>query len=213
MKVQLAAFHAILVLIACGTTVLAQQDVSEKVEFRKWDLGTTVGILGASKRDFGRPESYDNGPSLTVNLDAGRYLTTHLKADAGLMWTNSRSYYETTTGQPGYTIRTVRPTTLSGAITYQFFENVFAHPYLTTGVRVTTLPEHRETYLFENNNYGSRRLDTSVNQTSLEVRPFAGFGFKSYFNERWFMRSELLFAWDSHGVSHGTGRIGFGVDF
>jgi len=216
MNTRLASLYAILVLIGCGSTGLAQQDVSDKVEFRKWDIGTTVGLLGANKRDFGRSGSYNNDPSLSVNLDVGRYLTTHLKADAGLTWNNSRSFYDynfsqTSPTEPGsYTIRTVRPTILSGAVTYQFFENAFTHPYVTTGLRLAILPEHRETYSFDN---FVSRIETSVKQTSLQARPFGAVGFKSYFNERWFMRSELLVAWDAHGVSHGVGRIGFGIDF
>lgn len=215
MKIQIRALHAILALIVCGSTALAQNDSSDKVEFRKWDTGTTFGLLGASKRDFGSG-SYDNDPSISLNLDVGRYVTNHLKADAGLTWTTPRSFYDfapfdPSTGQlQSYTIRTVRPTILSGGMTYQFFENVFVHPYVTLGLRLTVLPETLETY--SGFNYPTP-VQTSGKQTSLQVRPFGALGFKSYFNERWFMRTEFLLALDPHGVSHGTARIGFGVDF
>jgi hypothetical protein len=38
-------------------------------------------------------------------------------------------------------------------------------------------------------------------------------GNKSYFNERLYMRPEVLVAFDENGASHGTVRLGFGIDF
>ena len=94
MKIELAG-AAILVLIVFGARAFAQQDAPQKVEYRKWDLGTTVGMLVSSKRDFGRPRSYSTShPSGALTLDAGRFLTTHLKVDTGLLWTEPRSFYE-----------------------------------------------------------------------------------------------------------------------
>jgi hypothetical protein len=217
MKVELAG-AAILVLIVFGAPAFAQQDVPQKVEYRKWDLGTTVGMLVSGKRDFGRAGSYGSQPSGTLNLDAGRFLTTHLKVDTALLWTDPRSYYESIYSGPptsqtaGYMVRDVRPTTVSGGLTYQFFENAFTHPYVTGGVRLTALREQRQTYSYPTTS-AAPTIITTASQTSLQARPFGAFGFKSYFNERWFVRSELLLAFDRLGVSHGTARIGFGIDF
>jgi hypothetical protein len=217
MKVQLATSAAILALIVTAQ-VFAQEDVPQKIEYRKWDIGTTTGLLFASSRAYGASGSYDSDPSWMLNLDAGRFLTTHVKVDTGVMWSGTRSFYKTSFSTApsyqttGYTLSRVQPTTVSGAITYQFLENAFVHPYVSAGMRLTFLREELETYLYSTN-CCRPALVTTVNQTSLQARPFGALGFKSYFNERWFVRSEILVGFDTKGVSHGTGRIGFGVDF
>ena len=64
--------------------------------------------------------------------------------------------------------------------------------------------------------YTSNYVFTSMTRTErrfVEARPFAAAGFKSYFNEWTYMRSDVLIAIGSHGPSHGTVRIGFGIDF
>src|SRR5262245_23725006 len=95
MKVQLAALAAILGLIASGH-VFAQEDVPQKVVCRKWDIGTTTGLLFANGRAYGTTGSHDNDPSWMLNLDAGRFLTTHVKVDTGVTWSGTRSFYKTT---------------------------------------------------------------------------------------------------------------------
>ena len=50
-------------------------------------------------------------------------------------------------------------------------------------------------------------------ETSILPRPFAAIGCKSYFNDRVFVRSELLTAVGPAGYSHLTIRVGVGVDF
>jgi hypothetical protein len=217
MKVQRAAGAAILALIV-SSGAFAQEDVPQKIEYRKWDIGTSAGLLFANSRAYGRPGTNGNDPSWTLNLDAGRFLTTHMKVDTGVMWSGSQSFYKTSFAtapsyeMTGYTLSRVQPTTVSGAITYQFLENAFVHPYVSAGMRLTFLREERETYSYPTN-CCRPALVTTVNQTSLQARPFGAFGFKSYFNERWFVRSEVLLGFDAKGLSHGTARLGFGIDF
>jgi hypothetical protein len=49
--------------------------------------------------------------------------------------------------------------------------------------------------------------------TTVFARPFIAGGWKSYFNERVFIRSEVLVAMRRDGFSHATMRIGAGFDF
>jgi hypothetical protein len=220
MKVQFAALAAILFLIASGGAAFAQENVPQAIEYRKWDIGTTVGFLAASGRHFSRAAgSYDNSnPSWSFNLDAGRFITNHVKIDTGVMWSGTHSFYQTTFSatppnrSTGYTLRSIHPTTFSGAVTYQFLENAFTHPYVSGGVRLTLLREDLETYSYSTNCCPSGLLD-SANRTSLQARPFGAFGLKSYLSERWFVRSEIVVGFDTKGVSHGTGRVGVGIDF
>ena len=215
MKAWLAATFTIFMVIFQGDDLIAQ-GTADQPEFRKWDVAGTVGLFGSSRRYFIRSNSYYGDPvTVAGNVDAGRYLTTHLKADVGVMTTHSRSIYEYPSVYTGpvysYSIVKVRPTTVSAAVTYQFFENVYAHPYVSAGLGFTSISEERTSYSFDPSR-GSQPTVVS-NDRYLQVRPFVAAGYKSYFNERAFMKSELLFAARPDGFSYATLRVGFGIDF
>ena len=226
MKVRSAVLFAAAAIV-CASPAFGQQSgpPPRKLEFRKWDFGGSLGILGANRTSYGLSETtgtggYNFGDQFTwaANIDAGRYFTTHLKADAGLMWSSERSFYKSTyTGAGPYSTSfgTVHPLSISGAMTYQFFENVFAHPYVSVGVRVTSFDEDIQTYTSSGNvqpPYLPPTL-TSTPRRYEEAEPFIAAGYKSYFNERAYMRSDFLIAFDKNGFSHGTLRLGLGIDF
>jgi hypothetical protein len=123
------------------------------------------------------------------NIDR-RYFTQHLKAEAGVMWTTQRYFYyqlHVPTNFPyTSTSRSVQPTTFSGAMTYQFLK-MFS--------RIRTSPLASDDIVSE----GRRRMSiartsahplTSSSQCA-EARPFVAAGYKSYFNERVYMGSEI----------------------
>jgi len=199
------------------TLTLTVSMPAQELEFKKWDAAGTIGLLGSSRRDFIRSSSYYGDTlALAWNLDASRYFTTHIKATAGVMTTNSRRVYESPSYYTGegfaYGWSKVRPTMFTGALAYQFFENEFAHPYIAAGVGFNALSEEREQFSF----ISPTRINpvpVVSNETHLQVRPFAAVGCKSYFNQRTFMKSELLFSSGPHGFSHAMLRAGFGIDF
>src|SRR5262245_48367331 len=214
MRTRIPVLFMVLVVICRPAFARQDADAPQKVEFRKWDLDGSLGILGTSARDFGRPilpglERY----LFAWNVDAGRYFTPHVKGEVGLMRTNAWRFWEplpSLSGQIIYREHRVHPTSLSAALTYQFFENVFAHPYVSAGVRVTQVSDETQTTV-----YSPTYSATNVSTTSRvsEVRPFVAVGYKSYFNERAYMRTDALLAIDTKGISHGTLRVGFGIDF
>lgn len=95
------------------------------------------------------------------------------------------------------------------------------HSYVPAGLRLWLLSRHRSTILavFPNPpSFWGSQTGVSVpvpeeRDTSVAVRPFVAGGFKSYFNERTFVRSELPAAIGSRGVSDVTLGLGFGTDF
>src|SRR5439155_7889246 len=130
MRIQIALI-AVVTCITWGSCAFAQKEDSapEILRFRKWDLGGGVGIVRTDTNDFmvsRTSRSYDQPLSLAWNIDTGRYVTRHLKVEAGVMGSSRRSFWDDVRGDGVYTSGTVRPTSLSGAVTYQFFENVFA---------------------------------------------------------------------------------------
>jgi hypothetical protein len=217
-----------LVLIACLLPVdaLAQSpiDTSEAAAVDKWDIAGTWGLAIVGKEDD-PPFGGDRDGAQAWNLDAGRYLSTHLKIDAGVMRTSSYNnsnprsfpvpglppeYYYITWAQTR-----VHSTSFSAAATYQFFENQFAHPFVSAGVALVRQAEHsiRPQHLVTLSRIPYEIPAIDQRTTKLFARPFVATGWKSYFNERIFIRSEVLIAVKPEGFSHATMRIGAGFDF
>ncbi len=223
MRGSIAALVAVLA-IGWSAPAFAQQTSSttEKLKFPKWDAGGGLGLLMAGDGKLGGQEGsgcYCGGENfaLAENIDFGRYFTQHLKVDGGVMWTNERYFYSNnfTYLQPfplTSTSRSVKPTTFSAAFTYQFLENVFAHPYVSAGVQVTSFSEESQTFTY-NSNFSTPPIRSSSSRNYTEVRPFVAAGYKSYFNSRVYLRSEIMAAFDSDGFSHSTARLSVGFDF
>ena len=221
MKIQIAAL-IVTALIAFRVPAFAQQGApeEEKLKFHKWDVGGSLGFLAASRSaTSGFASSSCSCDTLTWagNFDVGRYFTPHLKAEAGILWTSERHFYGSDDRYPRsfpitYTMREVAPRSVSASFTYQFFENVFAHPYVSAGVRVTLFSEQTRTEVYYPN-FSVAPTVTMSSRKFTQARPFVAAGYKSYFNERLYMRPEVLVAFDENGASHGTVRLGFGFDF
>jgi hypothetical protein len=197
----------LLATLALPQLALAQESGSVSGQpVRRWDAGGGVGIRFGQTADVVVPAG-------DWSAEVGRYWTAHIKTSLAVATAGEPVYSgEYSSSASGYrlTSTTPRPATLSGAVTYQFHENVFVHPYVTAGVRLAWVSEIRNTY-----SYAPYQLvSTDTLSTTLQARPVVGGGFKSYFsNGRAFMRSELLLAIDPHGSPHTLLRVGAGVDF
>src|SRR5262245_54119874 len=116
MTFRVTALMAFVTATLWGSSAFAQTAGEDQpTKFRKWDFSSTLGIVGTSQRDFGSRSCGCGGsdPALTWSVDGGRFLTTHLKVDTGLMLMRSRTYYEyveTAPGQYSSFNRHVRPT-------------------------------------------------------------------------------------------------------
>src|SRR5262245_2006672 len=209
------------VLSAVG--LVAWCSAAAHAQVPKWDAGGSWGLTFADRRDLKAFDEADPGAS-ALNIDFGRYFSTHFKADVGVMW--SPTHYVDVQWIPipgvpqGYEYLqlaqiSIRPTSVSAALTYQFRENEFMHPYLSGGVRVIRQEIHTERYASTLTIRGVRYTVPAIDEhdTSVIARPFVAVGCKSYFNRWVFMRSEWLVALGPRGYSHSTLRIGAGFDF
>jgi hypothetical protein len=212
------ALSAIFLTLACSYGALAQP-----VDYPKWDADASWGLLFTNNRDL---RAFDNGDPAAnaLALDVGWYFTTHLKADAGVMWSQSHFADVRVVPIPGlpreyyyleWASVTIRPTSLSAALTYQFRENELVHPYLSAGVRTIWQALHTERAASRVTLRGVPYAVPAVDEreTAVIARPFVAVGCKSYFNQWVFVRSELLVAMGPDTYSHTTLRIGAGVDF
>src|SRR5262245_51161927 len=95
MKPRLASLFALFMAMLYGESAFPQQAPTDQPEYRKWDVAATIGLFASTRRYFIRSGSYYGDPvTLAGNVDVGRYLTTHLKLDAGIMTTHSRNVSE-----------------------------------------------------------------------------------------------------------------------
>ena len=171
--------------------------------FRKWDAGGGFGI----------GKAYDVVvPGLSGSAELSRYWTAHLKTTVEVATADTMNTAYTYDGRVSrQTSTTTGPAAFSSTLGYQFFENIFVHPYLVGGVRMVSESDSTQTYLSVPP-YGV--VSTETHPSRLLARPVLGGGVKSYFgNGRAFMRSELLLVIDPHGSPHGVFQLGVGIDF
>jgi hypothetical protein len=163
-------------------SVCAQDSPPSHQPYRKWDASSHFGML------FGRP---DDAVIRSVSWSAtlGRYWTPHLKTSLSIVTAGQSTLWwpEPTFSDLGQS-RT-RPAGVSATIAYQFYENVFAHPYLAAGVQAAWVSDAILKFAPT-----SPQGWIATDQTPYrpEVRPIVGIGFKSYFaNGRAFIQPEL----------------------
>lgn len=192
--------------------------------FPRWDAGGSLGLLAVTTSDTssswgGWEQKAD------YRVDVGRYWTTHLKTDVAVSASNQWDAFESVdypaTGIPGRTFAYIdselRIFAIAPAVTWQFRENSLMHPFVSGGVKVGMLQEHR---FRESGTYRSGSGSASDTVTPLEgqrtkvsARPFVAAGFKSYLSRSVFVRTEGRLAFASDGVRQMTAGVGLGFDF
>ena len=174
--------------------------------FRKWELGGALGFRLADNDDPVIPQGF-------WMAEAGRYWTAHIKTSVAVTTAGQTTFSGVSSFTPleKFTTTTTGPATVSAIVAYQFFDNVFVHPYIFGGARLATVSETIDT-ISTRSPY--LRIGTETRSPHLEGRPIIGGGFKSYFaNGRAFMRTDLLLSIDPRGESRPILQLGAGVDF
>lgn len=221
--IERAAMTGAVLLVAGQAVAQSGQPLTVEPEgFPRWDAGGGVGLFYMRPLDDREFDDYWDVHG-DVRVDVGRYWTTHLKTEIGLSlpqtWTDYRYDPFPVTGPASgansFTEVKRRLTTFSPSVTYQFLENTFAHPYLSAGVRMGVLETHerREERTATQNQITVTVPALDERSTSVRAAPFVAGGFKSYFNDRAFVRSEALVAFRSGAAEQLTFRLAFGLDF
>ena len=190
--------------------------------FPRWDLSGSLGLMNIAIRRNEEPWRGDWDHKLEYRADVGRYWTTHFKTEFTAGTTNRFDDYEVDTfpsGSPSpvytYTFVERRVTTLSPALTWQFGENAFVHPYVSGGIEAWVVQQHRvrppETYRIGASSSPVPAIDERT--TTVVGRPFVAGGFKSYISRKTYVRSEARTAFSSRGVRQLSVLAGIGVDF
>ena len=189
--------------------------------FPRWDAGGSIGFLAIKTSDTLTTWA-DWEQKAEYRFDLGRYWTTHLKTavavSASHPWQDYESLDVAVPGVPrGFLYQRVdrQLFNVAPAVTWQFRENTFMHPYVSGGVRIGLLQEHRY------NGNDTIRMGTisdtvphvDERRTVVLARPFVAAGFKSYLSRSVFVRTEGRAGFAQDGMRQLTGIIGIGVDF
>lgn len=199
------------------------------VPYRRWDVAVSAGLHVGRDDVTDRPNTpFDDGddwrPGLGIHTDVGRYWTSHLKTEASYAYLTSHDVYgsELVPVPSGVayasTHTDVARQYVGAAMTYQFLDNAFAHPYVSGGLRLSVFDRHtvRSATAWYSDRISSREYPIpplDVRSRDVLVRPYVAAGFKSYFDERTFIRSEVSTVVGDRGPMHWALRLGAGIDF
>jgi hypothetical protein len=189
---------------------------------RQWDVSGGVGPRFFDGASLGDQYSSWTG-AWQARVQLGRYLTPHLKAE---ITASSPLTYESYPYEPvilpgqsapvsAFSVRRSRVFSVTPLVTYQFFENAFVHPFVSTGLSIGFLDETttrpRQTLLV--NNVTTTIPAAGGSREAVLLRPVIAAGFKTYFNERVFVRPETELTLTGHGVTQVGLRLDVGLDF
>jgi hypothetical protein len=225
------SFPRIALLAAALTAVVAAEAGAQDLQrrsrslvpatFPRWDASGSIGFLTARTSDT-RTSWGEWDQKADYRFDLGRYWSTHLKTDVAVATSNPWDDYESeVVSIPGvpraYAYNTIdrQLHSVAPAVTWQFRENTFMHPYVSGGVKVNVLSEHRyrnaDSYRF--NGINDPVPDLDERRTVVMARPFVAGGFKSYISRSVFTRTEGRVAFAEDGVRQVSLVIGVGIDF
>jgi len=223
------ALVMVLLVVGAGTSQAAAQNLPASPSrslvpavFPRWDLSGSVGLLNIASDDTGRSRrGWDQ--KFEYRADLGRYWTTHLRTELSAGTSSQWDDFEVTPlpglGGPApiyaYTNVERRLTTVAPAVTWQFRENSFLHPYVSGGVKVGLLHEHRvrtpDAFRFGGQAQVAPPLDERT--TTVLARPFIAGGFKSYLSRSAFVRTEGRVGLGSTEPRQVSLLAGVGFDF
>ena len=229
MRARLLVALAVVALGAGVRPVLAQAVAGQPVA--RVDVAVFTGSFGADTEDVVllQPEPfYDRWVHMAVfEASAGYYWTDHLKTEVEALWTSSgETYGSGVITLPGMASGWVHHTNRFAARQFgvgqlwQFGRNAMFHPWVGAGVDVVRI-EHtldrpaQFLYIAGPSGQPSQSIPipaVATQSVTTRALPFASAGFKAYFNERGFVRTDLNLHVNG-GVRQAVWKVGVGVDF
>ena len=198
-----------LITVCAGRPAAAQAVQLVPVDFSRVELAGSVGWQGVRRPSFENwNDRYDTG---TAAATAGFFWTRHLKTEVTVSTSGEGSMFESVTlppvpGRPPtfrYLEHYYQETAVSPAVSYQFLENRWVHPFLTAGVDFVR--ERHEVFDIQQN------LRTSESTHFADA--FVGAGAKFFMTERSFIRSDIKYAFRDQETDRTTWTVGVGFEF
>jgi len=179
------------------------------------DVAAATGWFVADRSLMGDGCCSSWSSSLFKGLSGGYYWTEHLKTEVELAAPGTTE---------GHTVRSeqvavnrfryiseahrVSAHRLSLSQAYQFGHNSTFHPFVRAGVDIDREDDEIESRISTGNAFEQQH---SVS-TDTRARPFAGAGFKAYFNERAFFKGEARFTAAHGSLKQMAWTAGVGID-
>jgi hypothetical protein len=191
----------------------------------RWDVAAQITWFGNNKSDVVPDWNrwYSAGAG---GMMVGRYWTPHLKTEVAATVSRTGRIYVTDpvviTGLFPTTFvtreRLFQATTVTAAVSYQFLENEWVHPFVGGGLEVARerqrVNELRQTIPVRDP-ASSPFIPGSPDapEVTYTAQPFVNAGFKMFASERVFARTEVMTSINSRGVAHAAWSAGMGVEF
>ena len=183
----------------------------------RWDAAAYAGWTGSDRTAAGA--TFDQwSDAASFGASAGYYWTPHAKLElqyAGTTWGEVFVQQSIEGGLFRFGQQRLRSDHLMATLHYQFFENTWFHPFAAAGVAGT-----RESIRLE---LTEQRICPPLpciavplpreSSVSHYARPFVGTGFKWYFSERGFIRSDIRVLFATAGRGGVQWHTGIGFDF
>lgn len=218
----------LLLRLTCVATVCALVPTSARAQTDpRWDVAATAGLFTGDWTVDG-PVDYRERwtESALGGVVVGRHLTRHLKLEIEASATGEGTQFiaRQVTG-PGLprpypvsseVFRSTR--SIATAVTWQFFDNQWVHPFVQAGVS-TDFDRQRERvwpqFFYPGTGVAPVPLPQELDgrtSTRTTARALLGGGVKLYISERAFVRTEGRFTAGERG-QHVAFRAGVGIDF
>jgi Outer membrane protein beta-barrel domain len=192
--------------------IAARGQTPEPPPFRA-DTTAAIGWFTASHAESGNCCG-DWSSSLFKGVGGGYYWTDHLKSEIEIAWPGPTRAFSYSSARPTtgpisstYEEHSYRGVKISGSQLYQFGHNAMFHPFAGAGFDVDRERDAITRTIQQGNTF--TRVDLSERET--HVRPFVATGFKAYFSERAFFRTEIKVGF-SRRVDQLVWKSGIGVD-
>jgi hypothetical protein len=222
MRPTVATLLLLALLVAVCRAGAQTIETSPLAPVRQWDISAGIGVRFFDAPDLGDTSSNWNA-AWQPRVQVGRYLTPHLKAEVAVSSPLTYEFYldepvvvpEVPTPIRAFAEHRTRVFSVTPLVTYQFFENLYAHPFVSAGVDVGIVDE-RVTRLQQTRRLGSQTYTLPADSRSRSVtllRPLVAAGFKSYLNDWVFVRPEGSLAFKRSGTTQFNLRLDIGVDF
>jgi hypothetical protein len=215
-------YHRAAVLTLVGLSSHAALAVAQDraaPQLPRGDVSWLVGPAGTNEDRAGPNDNWYRTWSGAFNL--GYYWTEHLKTEVDASLTSEGGLWGrrfVAEGTYAYVTHRFSTRGVTLAQQYQFGHNARFHPFVGAGIAVEWLrhtEEHQPVYQILRTAPYSVLVEparTIGPKTEVQAVPFLSSGFKGYFTERGFFRTDLYIGLRG-GVKHVTVRSGFGFDF
>jgi hypothetical protein len=195
------------------------------------DFSASTGSFSAKRAEASEYNQWTH--SLFASAGGGYYWTDHLKTEIGVAAAGRAEVdgFESA-GLPAsplssiYVEHAYHGVAVSVGQSYQFGRNAQFHPFVAAGVDIERVRHEIDRPAQSIAIYGRSPLNQQVvdvishisipaltrTETAVTISPYAAAGFKAYFTERGFFRTDLKVG-GRNGIDRVTWRAGFGIDF